>query len=605
MGAVTTPVRATASSPRLSTTPRCARARSAFGVPARPTVRTRVRRRAARPVVSGAASSDGDAPSDEATRDPAPRVVPGTFAAGDTVASAGGTTLVIRRLLGRGSFGTTYECERPDGDVVALKVLALRDMRNWKALQLFEREAKILKSLSHPAIPEYVDYFEIDTEGDVKFCLVQRIAPGESLQTLVDGGWRPTEDEVISVAEQLLDVLAYLGSLRPPVAHRDVKPGNILLDRATGKVSLVDFGATADAAMTAAAAEGPDGYAPGSTMIGTFGYAAPEQMMGAVTPVSDLYSAGATLLFLLSGRAPSTMPSSRLRVDFRGAVTIENPRLEAVIARSLEPYPEDRYENAREALDALKKSRTGSAGGRMFGRPDKKEADAKERAAREARGRAAREERESWSFVDDDDDDDEGGVIFSQTQWSPQREYIANPRPNERIREPAGTRVITEREGKTKLLLVIPPAGLSSSGVFTGTFAVVWNAFVATWTVTALASGGALFALFSVPFWWAGKELVESARDEIFEASRLELDAAAGTYSLGITATGFKSEANEGNLADLRGAKLVVDVVNNGVPNMCLVLEAGATPIKFGRGLQDIELEYVAAEINAFVDEFA
>ena len=108
-----------------------------------------------------------------------------------------------------------------------------------------------------------------------------------------------------------------------------------------------------------------------------------------------------------------------------------------------------------------------------------------------------------------------------------------------------------------------------------------------------------------MPFWWAGKELVESARDEIFEASRLELDAAAGTYSLGITATGFKSEANEGKLADLRGAKLVVDVVNNGVPNMCLVLEAGATPVKFGRGLQDIELEYVAAEINAFVDAFA
>lgn len=600
MSAVTTPVRAMASSPKLSTPPQCARARSTFGVPARPTVRTRVRRRAARPVVSGAASIDGDAPSEGATRDTAPRVTPGTFAEGDTVASAGGTTLVVRRLLGRGSFGTTYECERPDGDVVALKVLALRDLQNWKALQLFEREAKILKSLSHPAVPEYVDYFEIDTEGDVKFCLVQRIAPGESLQTLVDGGWRPTEDDVVSIAEQLLEVLAYLGSLRPPVAHRDVKPGNILLDRATGKVSLVDFGATADAAMTSAAAEGPDGYAPGSTMIGTFGYAAPEQMMGAVTPVSDLYSAGATLLFLLSGRAPSTMPSSRLRVDFRGAVTIENPRLEAVIARLLEPYPEDRHKNAREALDALQKTRTGSAGGRMFGRPDKKE-----RAAREARERAAREEQESRSFFDDDDDDEEGGVVFSPNQRSPQRDYIANPRPNERIREPAGTRVITEREGKTKLLLVIPPAGLSSSGVFTGTFAVAWNAFVATWTVGALASGGALFALFSVPFWWAGKELVESARDEIFEASRLELDAAAGTYSLGITATGFKSEANEGKLADLRGAKLVVDVVNNGVPNMCLVLEAGATPVKFGRGLQDIELEYVAAEINAFVDAFA
>ena len=174
---------------------------------------------------------------------------------GETV-SSNSTTLIIKSVLGRGSFGTTYEAEQPDGTSVAVKVLALRDMKSWKALELFEREAKTLKSLSHPAIPEYVDYFEVDSDGDVKFCLVQRIAPGESLQRLVDDeGWRPTEKEVESIATQLLEVLGYLGSLRPPVAHRDVKPGNVLLDRESGKVSLVDFGATADAAVTAAVAE--------------------------------------------------------------------------------------------------------------------------------------------------------------------------------------------------------------------------------------------------------------------------------------------------------------------------------------------------------------
>ena len=89
--------------------------------------------------------------------------------------SGEGTTLVIRDVLGKGSFGTTYACERPEmGDEVALKVLTLREMRDWKALQLFEREAKTLKGLSHPAIPAYVDYFEVDSERDVKFCLVFR-----------------------------------------------------------------------------------------------------------------------------------------------------------------------------------------------------------------------------------------------------------------------------------------------------------------------------------------------------------------------------------------------------------------------------------------------
>ena len=60
--------------------------------------------------------------------------------------------------------------------------------------------------------------------------------------------------------------------------------------------------------------------------------------------MDDLYSAGATLLFLISGRAPSTMLTARLRVDFRGVVTIEDARLEAVVTRLLEPTPEDRFE---------------------------------------------------------------------------------------------------------------------------------------------------------------------------------------------------------------------------------------------------------------------
>ena len=308
-------------------------------------------------VPSGAsASSEKETASSVDGEERRRRAVPGSFTVGETLKSGEGTTLVIRDVLGKGSFGTTYACERPEmGDEVALKVLTLREMRDWKALQLFEREAKTLKGLSHPAIPAYVDYFEVDSERDVKFCLVQKIAPGASLQSLVDGGWRPTESEIVAVAEQLLEVLGYLASLRPPVLHRDVKPGNVLLDRATGTVSLVDFGATAEAAVTAAAAEeGVGGWTQGSTVVGTFGYAAPEQMMGGAAAVSDLYSAGATLLFLLSGRAPSTMPSARLRVDFRGVVTIEDARLEAVVTRLLEPTPEDRFESARDALKTLR-----------------------------------------------------------------------------------------------------------------------------------------------------------------------------------------------------------------------------------------------------------
>ena len=97
--------------------------------------------------------------------------------------------------------------------------------------------------------------------------------------------------------------------------------------------------------------------------------------MGNATPLSDLYGAGATLLFLLAGVSPSTMPSSRLRVDFRGVVRIESGRLEATVARLLEPSPEDRFGGAGEALAALRgtepdsvTSNSNSNGGRMGGR---------------------------------------------------------------------------------------------------------------------------------------------------------------------------------------------------------------------------------------------
>ena len=499
------------------------------------------------------------------------RAVPGSFEVGETVKSGEGTTLVIRDVLGKGSFGTTYACKRPDiGDEVALKVLTLREMRDWKALQLFEREAKTLKGLSHPAIPAYVDYFEVESERDVKFCLVQKIAPGASLQSLVDGGWRPTETEIVAVAEQLLEVLAYLASLRPPVLHRDVKPGNVLLDRETGALSLVDFGATAEAAVTAAIVDEGLAHAPGSTVVGTFGYAAPEQMMGGASAVSDLYSAGATLLFLLSGRAPSTMPSTRLRVDFRGLVTIQNARLEAVVTRLLEPTPEDRFEDARDALAAL--------GGAEPLETRVSTAAAAPRVAPRALADALGEFGASLPPV--------GG----------------STRPSRRIREPSGTRVVIQRAGATKLVLAIPPAGVTASSAATGGFAVAWNAFVAFWTASALASGGGLLmAAFSIPFWLAGKDVASAAFAEVFEATRLELDAATSAYALEQTATGMRRAEKTGDLRDVRGAVIKAESVTNGRPDYALRLEIGAEPVTFGRGLQEVELEYVAGEINEFL----
>lgn len=162
--------------------------------------------------------------------------------------------------------------------------------------------------------------------------------------------------------------------------------------------------------------------------------------------------------------------------------------------------------------------------------------------------------------------------------------------------------MICERTGRSKLLLVVPPRGLTPGATYIAGFAVAWNSFVAFWTASALASGGGLiFAAFSIPFWLAGKEVATSAFDEIFEASRLEIDAFKFEFTR--TATGLVSDGRDGDVQDVSGCRMVVESVNNGEPSVCLELEVGAEPVRFGRGLQRVELEYVCGEVNSFLDD--
>ena len=128
-------------------------------------------------------------------------------------------------FLGEGLGGITYKAlDLKSNDYVAIKVLSLQQMSNWKIMELFEREARILAQLKHPAIPEYLNYFQLDSDREKRWYLVQKFIPGQSLNTLVENGWRITEEEAIGLATQILEVLTYLHSFNPPVIHRDIKP---------------------------------------------------------------------------------------------------------------------------------------------------------------------------------------------------------------------------------------------------------------------------------------------------------------------------------------------------------------------------------------------
>ena len=250
----------------------------------------------------------------------------------------------IISLLGRGGMATTYAAtDRLSHQFVAMKVLSLRQSSQWKAIELFEREAKVLASLDHPQIPKYLDYFYIDLESDRRFYLIQELIEGESLAAIAQKREHITEAEVKEIATQILNVLCYLHELSPAVVHRDIKPQN-LIRRPNGAIALVDFGAVQDIYRNT--------ITGGSTFVGTYGYMAPEQFRGQASCASDLYGLGATLLFLLTLRSPSELPQTRMKIDVRACTTV-SPEFANWLEQAIEPATEDRFSSARIAIEVL------------------------------------------------------------------------------------------------------------------------------------------------------------------------------------------------------------------------------------------------------------
>ncbi|MEG4276861.1 serine/threonine-protein kinase [Microcoleus sp. MON1_C1] len=220
-----------------------------------------------------------------------------------------------------------YQCDRRLGKQAGRQTLLARDLKtqqqvvvkllsfssdfNWEDLKLFEREVETLKSLSHPAIPRYLDSFEIDTPNRKGFALVQSYIEAKSLQEYLSDGRTFSESEVKQLATALLDILAYLHQRQPPVIHRDIKPSNILLKNrsgnSVGEVYLVDFGAV----QTLATQQGKT-----VTVVGTYGYMPPEQFGGRAVPASDLYGLGATLIALITKQHPADLPQQDLQIEF-------------------------------------------------------------------------------------------------------------------------------------------------------------------------------------------------------------------------------------------------------------------------------------------------
>lgn len=250
----------------------------------------------------------------------------------------------VLKELGRGAQGQTLLARRrEDGDYVALKELSFTSLDSWKSLELFQREARTLRQLEHPAIPEFVDSFHVDIEGSPsRFFIAQEFVSGDNLAVLLARGTRWETDELHRLTRDMLDVLDYLHSTSPPIIHRDIKPSNIIR-RLDGRHALVDFGGVQVVL--------PDDVG-GSTVVGTSGYMPPEQLTGHAVPQSDLYGLGTTLVHLVTSVQPSHLPRARLKLDWRDRATISG-RWADFVDRLIEPVVEDRFEAAEIALAAL------------------------------------------------------------------------------------------------------------------------------------------------------------------------------------------------------------------------------------------------------------
>ncbi len=271
----------------------------------------------------------------------------------------------IQQSLGKnGGRQTLLARDLQTQELVVIKILTFSADFQWNDLKLFGREATTLQSLSHPAIPRYLDHFEFPTPKTKGFALVQSYIEAKSLAEWVESGRNFNEKEIKQIANKLLEILIYLQHQNPPVIHRDIKPSNILLaDRSPlkqkhsalnkggwlGEVYLVDFGSV----QTLAAREGST-----VTVVGTYGYMPPEQFGGRAVPASDLYGLGATLIYLVTGVHPADLPQEDLRINFEPKIAISSDFVDW-LQWMIEPDLNSRLTAADRALKALKKPEEG------------------------------------------------------------------------------------------------------------------------------------------------------------------------------------------------------------------------------------------------------
>src|SRR5947207_2903213 len=268
----------------------------------------------------------------------------------------------ILQQLGQGGMGAVYEAidQRLDTTVALKETLFVEE----KLRRQFEREARLLARLHHPALPRVSDHFA-DAQGE--FLVMQYIA-GDDLAEMISRRRGPFPiEQVLLWADQLLDALDYLHTQDPQIIHRDIKPQNLKLS-ARGQIILLDFGL----------AKGQIGEVSRVSTASIFGYTpnyAPlEQIQGLGTdPRSDIYALAATLYHLLTGVKPPDALSRAAAIvngqpdplqPANEVLPSVGPQVAAVLQRAMAQNRDQRYPSAAAMRNALQTSNEVTIGGR-------------------------------------------------------------------------------------------------------------------------------------------------------------------------------------------------------------------------------------------------
>ncbi|HVE14399.1 MAG TPA: protein kinase [Elusimicrobiota bacterium] len=253
----------------------------------------------------------------------------------------GGRYGVVRRI-GQGASGTVYEAvDRGLDRKVAVKRIREELRADGRERAAILREARDLAALSHPHVVELYEALEEDGE----LYLVSRLVPGGGLAAALESGPQPLE-KVLRWARGVCAALDYAHGRG--IAHRGVKPANILID-AEGQGHLADFGVGWRVQESLAR------LASGAVPEGPRAYQAPEQEQGLPCPASDVFALAVCVYEALAGRRPFPDEGARrlmakLSADFAPASSLARlpPGVDAALARGLAPEPGRRPRSAGE-----------------------------------------------------------------------------------------------------------------------------------------------------------------------------------------------------------------------------------------------------------------